>query len=243
MQWGTGAVAGLLAVLLVWPESSSWEAIAAEALSAKDAAENTVAWWIWPLLLLVVTFIMGIIAVLGGIGGGVLYVPIISGFFPFHIDFVRSAGLLVALSGALAAGPGLLKANLASLRLAIPLALVASACAVIGAMFGLALPAHIVKLLLGITILGVAMIMFAAKKSEYPDVPQADALSTALGIYGIYHGPDRTVDWKIHRTVPALLTFIIIGIMAGMFGLGAGWANVPVLNLMLGAPLKISVAT
>jgi len=26
-------------------------------------------------------------------------------------------------------------------------------------------------------------------------------------------------------------------------GLGAGWANVPVLNLMMGAPLKISVAT
>jgi uncharacterized membrane protein YfcA len=31
--------------------------------------------------------------------------------------------------------------------------------------------------------------------------------------------------------------------MAGMFGLGAGWANVPVLNLVLGAPIKISVAT
>ncbi len=28
-----------------------------------------------------------------------------------------------------------------------------------------------------------------------------------------------------------------------MFGLGAGWANVPVLNLVMGAPLKISVAT
>ena len=31
--------------------------------------------------------------------------------------------------------------------------------------------------------------------------------------------------------------------MAGIFGLGAGWANVPVLNLLMGAPLKISVAT
>jgi len=39
------------------------------------------------------------------------------------------------------------------------------------------------------------------------------------------------------------LLFIVIGVMAGMFGLGAGWANVPVLNLMMGVPLKISVAT
>ena len=37
--------------------------------------------------------------------------------------------------------------------------------------------------------------------------------------------------------------FIFVGIIAGMFGLGAGWANVPVLNLIMGAPLKVSVAT
>jgi uncharacterized membrane protein YfcA len=208
-----------------------------------DEALSATAWWIWPLLLLVVTFFMGIIAVLGGVGGGVLYVPIIGGFFPFHIDFVRGAGLLVALSGALAAGPGLLKANLASLRLAIPVALVASSCAIVGAMFGLALPAHMVKLLLGVTILGIVLIMLTAKKSDIPDVPKADALSSALRIYGIYQTPQKNINWQIHRTIPGLLTFILIGIMAGMFGLGAGWANVPVLNLMMGAPLKISVAT
>jgi uncharacterized membrane protein YfcA len=32
-------------------------------------------------------------------------------------------------------------------------------------------------------------------------------------------------------------------LLAGMFGLGAGWANVPVLNLVMGVPLKVSVAT
>jgi hypothetical protein len=37
--------------------------------------------------------------------------------------------------------------------------------------------------------------------------------------------------------------FILIGLLAGMFGLGAGWANVPVLNLLMGVPLKVSVAT
>jgi uncharacterized membrane protein YfcA len=53
----------------------------------------------------------------------------------------------------------------------------------------------------------------------------------------------QDINWKIHRTIPGLMLFIIIGFMAGMFGLGAGWANVPVLNLLMGAPLKISVAT
>jgi len=209
------------------------------------AGGQAVDWWVWPLVLLVVTFLMGIVAVLGGVGGGVLFVPIISGFFPFHLDFVRGCGLLVALSGALAAGPGLLKANLASLRLAIPSALIASTCAIIGAMVGLALPTHIIQTALGATILGIVVLMLMAKKSELPEVSRADNLSSALRICGVYteESTGEQINWKIHRTPMGMALFVAVGIMAGMFGLGAGWANVPVLNLLMGAPLKISVAT
>lgn len=217
----------------------------ADGSPATPGAESGTPWWLWPLLLLVVTFALGVVAVLGGVGGGVLFVPIIGGFFPFHLDFVRGAGLLVALAGALAAGPGLLKKGLADLRLAIPVALIASSCAIVGAMIGLALPTNVVQTALGVAILGIVGIMLKAKKSEYPEVPKPDALSSALRISGVYHeaSSGHDVDWKIHRTPQGLITFIFIGVMAGMFGLGAGWANVPVLNLMMGAPLKVSVAT
>jgi uncharacterized membrane protein YfcA len=220
-------------------------AAAEEAAFTGDKTLQEHAWWFWPLALFIVTFVMGIFAVLGGVGGGVLFVPIISGFFPFHLDFVRGTGLLVALSGALAAGPGLLKMNLASLRLALPVALIASSCAIIGAMIGLALPTHIVQICLGSTIIGICALMLTAKKSEFPDVEEPDRLSSALRIYGVYRegSTGQIINWQVHRTPLGLGLFVIIGIMAGMFGLGAGWANVPVLNLLMGAPLKISVAT
>jgi hypothetical protein len=216
-----------------------------DASAVMPVADSTTPWWVWPLSLFVVCFFLGILAVLGGVGGGVLFVPIIGGFFPFHLDFVRGAGLLVALSGALAAGPGLLKKGMADLRLALPVALIASACAIVGAMIGLALPTNVIQTALGATILGIVFIMMMARKSEYPEVPVADNLSSALRISGIYHeaSTGQDVNWKIHRTPQGLFTFILIGVMAGMFGLGAGWANVPVLNLMMGAPLKVSVAT
>ena len=106
----------------------------------------------------------------------IFFVPIISGFFPFHLDFVRGTGLLVALSGALAAGPGLLKSNLASLRLAMPVALIASTMDIVGAMVGLDLPTHIIQLSLGGTILAIVVIMLSASKSELSHVEQADSL-------------------------------------------------------------------
>lgn len=215
------------------------------AAAAPVVANSSMPWWAWPLILFIVTFLLGIVAVLGGVGGGVLFVPIVGGFFPFHIDFVRGAGLLVALSGALAAGPGLLKKGMADLRLALPVAVIASSCAIVGAMIGLALPANVINIALGGTILGIVAIMFLAKKSEYPEVKEADNLSTALRISGVYFeaSSGQEINWKIHRTPQGLLLFIVIGVMAGMFGLGAGWANVPVLNLLMGAPLKVSVAT
>ena len=208
-------------------------------------ASDAVSWWVWPLVLFGVTFLMGIVAVLGGVGGGVLFVPIISGFFPFHLDFVRGCGLLVALSGALAAGPGLLKTNLASLRLAIPMALIASSCAIVGAILGLALPTDVIQTALGATILGIVVLMLIAKKSAMPEVERSDNLAVSLRIFGVYteESTGEEVNWKVHRTPIGMLLFIGVGVMAGMFGLGAGWANVPVLNLLMGAPLKISVAT
>lgn len=205
----------------------------------------TAPWWAWPLALFAVCFFLGIIAVPAGVGGGVLFVPIVAGFFPFHLDFVRGAGLLVALSGALAAAPKLLDNGLANLRLALPLALVASASSIGGAMLGLALPAAAVQVALGIAILGIVAVMVSVKNSEFPRVERPDRLSQALGMYGIFRdgATGRGVSWQVHRTPLGLFLFVGIGVLAGLFGLGAGWANLPVLNLVMGAPLKVSAGT
>ena len=205
----------------------------------------TAPWWVWPLALFVVCFFLGMIAVPAGVGGGVLFVPIVAGFFPFHLDFVRGAGLLVALSGALAAAPRLLDDGMARLRLGLPLALVASASSIVGALAGLAMPAHVVQVALGITILGITAVMALARNSEFPKVGEPDALARALHIHGIFRDvtTGREVPWQVHRTPLGLLLFAGIGVLAGLFGLGAGWANLPVLNLVMGAPLKVSAGT
>lgn len=214
----------------------------APALAAQGAAPP---WWIWPIALLSVTFALGVVAVLAGVGGGVLFVPIVGAFFPFHLDFVRGAGLLLALSGAIAAAPALLANGLASLRLATPAALIGSMTSIVGALLGLALPTEFVYTALGVTILAIAVLMGSSRKSDHPHVPANDPLAAALRLHGVYHDPatGRDVDWKVWRTPAALAAFAGIGVLAGMFGLGAGWANVPVFNLLMGAPLKLSVGT
>jgi uncharacterized membrane protein YfcA len=217
----------------------------AQGADAETVAGDAASWWLWPLALFVVCFFLGIVAVPAGVGGGVLFVPIVGTFFPFHLDFVRGAGLLVAMSSALAAGPSLLKNGMANLRLALPLTLAASISSIAGAMTGLALPAYMVQIALGITILFIAVLMMSARKSEFPHVPQPDPLSAALGIHGVFHDTlsGKDVPWQVHRTRAGLVLFLVIGFLGGLFGVGAGWANVPGLNLLMGVPLKVAAGS
>ena len=231
----------IMLFVLCYPAAAS----GAEQLSA-GVVET--AWWFWPTILFFFCLALGVLAVMAGVGGGVLYVPLVSGFFPFHIDFVRGIGLMVALAGALAAGPGLLRRNLANLRLALPVALIASTCSILGAILGLYLSSlnpDIIQICLGATIVGIALLLLFSKNTEKPVMKKQDALGLALGLGGAYwdDGARESVAWKTHRTPLGLALFILVGLLAGMFGLGAGWANVPVLNLLMGVPLKVSVAT
>lgn len=236
-----GMVAGMV-VAVAWGTL-----IPPEALGAEKMLSNDWPWWVWPILLFLITSIIGVLAVMGGIGGSVLFVPVVSGFLPFlHIDFARGAGLMVALTGALTAGPQLLKQNLAQLKLAIPVALIASFASIFGARIGLALPPHVIQISLGLLILGMSAVMFFSPANDMP--PQGgkeDPIAHALGISGVFKNPEtgEVVIWKPRNMLIGLVLFSGVGIIAGMFGIGAGWANVPILNVLMGVPLKLSVAT
>jgi uncharacterized membrane protein YfcA len=95
------------------------------------------------------------------------------------------------------------------------------------------------------TILFIAGLMIAAKKSEFPHVPSSDPWSRALGLSGMFHDAlsGKNIPWQTHRTPAGLVIFLIIGFLGGLFGVGAGWANVPALNLLMGVPLKVAAGT
>ncbi len=236
----------LTALILLAVVAISWVSMAHPSWAGEaSAAAPSAPWWVWALILFGFSFVVGILSLLGGMGGGTLFVSIIGGFLPFHLDFVRCASLFVALSGDLSAAPGLLRYGMADLRLSLPAALMTSVGAIFGAMLGLQLPTHTVQISLGLTLLGVVVLLLRARKSEYPEVQKADALSVFLGIQGVYldRATDEEIFWKVRRTPMALGFFLMVGIMAGIFGIGGGWANLAVLNLIMGVPLKVAVGT
>ena len=72
-----------------------------------------------------------------------------------------------------------------------------------------------------------------------------DRVGRALRLEGSYYdeASDEAAPWCTRRTPVGLVLFFGVGFLGGMFGMGAGWASVPVLSLVMGVPLKVAAGT
>jgi uncharacterized protein len=53
---------------------------------------------------------------------------------------------------------------------------------------------------------------------------------------------NRVIEYPMTRAGWALLKIAVVGFIAGFFGVGGGWAIVPVQNLVMAVPIKVAAA-
>jgi uncharacterized protein len=195
---------------------------------------------------------IAIIAVIAGIGGGVIFTPIMLGFTHMDSLVIRATGLVVAMFGGLISSGPFMKSRLANLRVVffcgVPItigALAGSVCAIylhdaLGAVGD-----GLVRLSLGLLMLVIAYFLFTGGgKTEYPEPEHIDPLSVKLGLKGSYwEGSLGTViDYQLVKALPGALIFIFLGFIGGFFGMGGGAFLTATLNLVMMAPVKIAAA-
>jgi len=199
------------------------------------------------------SFAIAIIAVLAGIGGGVIYTPLMLAFTPVDSLIVRATGLIVAMfSGLVSTGP-FMKSGVGNLKLSIFCCCGYGIGGFIGAQGAILIAKQmgiagegIIRMILGGIVLAIALyFLWGGVKTEWPQVKRVDRFSRWLGLSQPYHEKslEKVVDYTVDRTGFGLLTMCGVGLISGFFGLGAGWAIVPAINLVMGVPLKVAAAS
>lgn len=213
-------------------------------------ASSVVVAWLFGFFVL--SFVIAILGVLGGIGGGVMFTPVMLAFTPVDSLIIRGTGLIVAMfSGLISTGP-FMRSGLSNLRLSIFLCVAFGIGAFSGAQGAILVAEHmgdtgegLVRLMLGVILFVLALyFVFGGKKIEWPEVTSSDKLTEALKLRQPFYEPSlqKIVDYRLHRTAWAFFAIIGVGLLSGFFGLGAGWAIVPAQNLIMGVPLKVAAA-
>jgi hypothetical protein len=140
---------------------------------------------------------------------------------------------------------------MANIRVIAPVAMVSIIASIIGSMVGLwltnAFPQgeSYVMIALGVLLFAIFIIMMRSGSVQYPGVKKQGSFAKALSLSGVWfeHHLGEKVEYKCTNLRVGAICFGGVGFFAGMFGVGAGWANVPVLNLIMGAPIKVATAT
>jgi uncharacterized membrane protein YfcA len=213
-------------------------------------ALSNIIWLLFGFFLM--SFAIAVIAVLAGIGGGVIYTPIMLAFTPVNSLVVRATGLVVAMFSGLVSGGPLLKKGVGNLKIGILCFMgygiggyLGSTLAVWYARAMGAGGEGIIRLLLGCIVLALGIYFyFGGVKRDWPIVKKVDRLSKFLNLGNPYYETSlkKVVNYKVTRVAWGVATMLFIGLASGFFGLGAGWAIVPAINFIMAVPLKVAAA-
>ena len=201
----------------------------------------------------VVSVIIAVVAVIAGVGGRVIFTPLLLAFTSFDTLLIRSTGLVVAMfSGLISTGP-LMRKGLADIKLVLLGALPIIVGGMSGSVAAIYLANNfgeksdgIVRLLLGLMLMAIASIfIIKSGTSDYPSHKTTDALSQRLKLRKTYWESSLSsfVSYRASNIKLSIGLFLLIGFTGGFFGLGGGWAVVPLLNLVMSIPIKVATGT
>lgn len=208
--------------------------------------------FLWLLGFFLLSFAIALVAVIGGIGGGVLFTPFMLAFTNVDSLIVRATGLIVAMfSGLVSTGP-FMRGGLANLKICIFCAAAYGVGAFTGAQGAIYVAENlgesgegVVRLSLGLILCSLAVyFVVGGKKIEWPEVKKVDGFTKWLKLSQPYYevSMGKVIDYPLTRAGGVLIAIVVVGMLSGFFGLGAGWAIVPAQNLIMAVPLKVAAA-
>jgi len=195
---------------------------------------------------------IAMVAVIAGIGGGVIFTPIMLAFTDVNSLVVRGTGIIVAMfSGPISIGI-FTKKGLTNYRLSLVMTLSQSLGALAGATLAIITAAGtgvtgegLLRFSLGLILLALAVFFLSGgKKLENPEVNFVDSFTKSLKMDGSYYeeSTGSVQDYKVKRAPLGIFLLFIIGVLGGFFGMGGGWAITPALNIGMGMPLRLAAA-
>jgi uncharacterized membrane protein YfcA len=192
-------------------------------------------------------FAAGLLGALLGLGGGVFVVPALRLIFglPFLTAIGTSNVAVIATSTAGAAS--YVRNRLANIRLALVLLTSTTAAALVSSLVASFLP---VQLLSGLFAAILVYTAFSMRRGTNPApyAPPGEAGPESperLDLEGEYFdaATGKTEIYGPQRIGAGISANSLAGVVAGLLGVGGGIVQMPVMNLLMGVPLKVATGT
>jgi uncharacterized membrane protein YfcA len=193
-----------------------------------------------------VGLLAGLLGAMLGVGGGILVVPMLTLALhvPIHIAIASSLVSIVATS--CIAASVYVRNRLTNIKLGLLLETTTTPGAIIGALTATRLTSSVLGILFGAISIYVAYTMairqpVPTKDTQPEDSPTTNANELANSYYD--KSLSKIVSYKVSHIPLGLGSSFFAGILSSLLGIGGGIVNVPIMNLVMGIPMKATIAT
>ena len=200
------------------------------------------------LALLVGAFAAGIAGSLLGIGGGVFLIPYMTLVLQIDIRVAIATSLIGVIATSSGAASVYVRDHLTNLRLGMFLEVATTAGAIAGAFTALLVDRNVLYVVFGLTVMVAASRMVGRERAADPAAAASPGRSRLVERLRLGSSYPEAVDRQQHaygvaRPGAGFGISALAGALSGLLGVGGGFIKVPAMNVVMGVPMKPSVAT
>jgi uncharacterized membrane protein YfcA len=167
-----------------------------------------------------------------GLGGGVLLVPLLTLVFGLPINEAIGTSLVAIIATSTGAAGNYLRTGAAHLRLGVTLVLATAVGGALGGYFAVYFSHELLSFLFGLVLLYASANMLFRRRGGRETSVSAESTF-----------PDTGEGVSSPRWAGAVGGSLFAGGISGLLGVGGGIVQVPIIYLILRAPLKVATAT
>lgn len=192
------------------------------------------------VLLLVIAIGAGIIGALFGLGGGVIFVPVLTIIFGQDAITAAAASLVGIVATSTGSSSGYVKKGLSNIRLGMMMEITTT----IGAIAGAIIATYLENWIL-LVIFSMVMLYSGFKMAVSPEKIVTESENTSKMTF-TYSDPASKVDnqqYTVKNTRSGMALCTVAGAVSSMTGVGGGAIKVPLMNIYMHIPVKVASAT
>jgi len=184
-----------------------------------------------------VAFVAGVFGSMLGVGGGIIMVPMLSLAFGVPITVAIATSIVCVIATSSMAQTTFVSRGMTNVCLGMLLEVATSAGAVIGGVTAVLIDGRVLQFCF------VAVLVYIAWQMNRRGGNVAPARTGLLE--ADYYDPAarRDVRYGVRRTHLGFVLSLGAGNVSGLLGVGGGAFKVPIMNLLMGVPLKAAIAT
>jgi uncharacterized protein len=181
--------------------------------------------------------VAGLFGSMLGVGGGVIMVPVLSIGFGLPIKVAIATSMVCVIATSAMAQLSFVKRGMTNPRLGFLLEVASAVGAILGGLTAVLVDGRVLQGAFAAVLLYVVWQMNRGAAAVAPE------RSGPLG--AAYYDPteDREVSYGVRHTRLGFVLSIGAGNVAGLLGVGGGAFKVPIMNVLMGVPLKAAIAT